>query len=243
MRVKFESYLVEVFSDIEIVRREAEPYGGSRPPGPNVRQHHRRLGGTMRAFSLKARLAGIGIAAAVAAFGFAHSGSAAVSGTINISASVNQNCSITTAADSSLATALSNALTSTGAQTVTVGTVAQSCNKRAGYTLTVSSGNCTTTTIGSVTATPGAKLINAAAGSEEYQLYSVGFTNPSGTSPASLLQSSCSAALGRDVTGAKVSNQTSTITISFTTGVNGVAGDVAGAGTFSDTLTIDMTVK
>jgi hypothetical protein len=202
----------------------------------------KRLGGTMRAFSLKARIAGIGIAVAVAVLGFSQASNAALEGTINVTAAVPQNCSITTAADSGLATALATALTTTGSQTVTVGSVSQTCNKKAGYTLTVTSSNCATTTVGSATATAGAKLINSAAGSEEYQLYSVGFTNPSG-STSGLLASSCTAATGRDVTGTKVSNQSSSIVINFTTGVNGVNGDIAGAGTFSDTLTIDMTVK
>jgi hypothetical protein len=194
----------------------------------------------MRAFSLKARIAVVGLFAAAAVIGFSQTGNAALEGTINVTAAVPQNCSITTAADSSLATALSTALTSTGAQTVTVGTVSQSCNKKAGYTLTVTSTNCTSTVAG---ATAGAKLVNAATvGSEEYQMYTVGFTNPSG-STSGLLASSCTAATGRDVTGTKVSGQSSSVVISFTTGVNGNAGEVAGAGTFSDTLTIDMTVK
>lgn len=195
----------------------------------------------MRPYSLKVQLAAIGVLAAAVVVGVSGAAFSAQTGTINVSASVPTTCNIVTAADSGLATALSTALTSTGAQTVTVGTVTQNCNKKAGFTLTVTSLNCSSTVAG---ATAGAKLINAATpGSEEYQTYSVAFTNPSGTNPTGLLSSACTAAVGRDVTGAKVSDQSSTIGIAFTTGVNGVGGEVAGAGTFSDTLTIDMTVK
>ena len=195
---------------------------------------------TTRPYSLKAQLAALGVVAAAALIGASGTAFSAQTGTINVSASVAQNCSIVTTADSGLGTALTTALTGSGAQTVTVGTVAQSCNKKAGYTISVSSANCSATTVGSATAPVGAKLINSETGSEEYQTYSVSFTNPSGANPTNLLATSCTAAIGRNVAGSKVSNQSSDVKISFTTGVN---GDVAGAGTFSDVLTIDMTVK
>jgi hypothetical protein len=198
---------------------------------------------TMRPYSLKAQFAAAGILAAAAVVGVSGAAFSAQTGTITLSASVAQNCSITTAADSSLATALSSALTGSGTQTVTIGTVSQACNKKAGYTLTVSSASCLTTAVGSVTAPTGAKLINSATGVEEYQPYSVAFTNPSGSNATNLLASTCSAQIGRDVSGKKISNDSSTLAISFTPGVNGVNGDVAGAGTFTDTLTIDMSVR
>ncbi|MGE5538402.1 MAG: hypothetical protein ACM30I_07275 [Gemmatimonas sp.] len=167
----------------------------------------------------------------------------AVTGTIVISASVSENCAITTAADSGLAASLNTALTTTGSHSVTVGSVTQSCNKKAGYTLEVTSENCPTTVLGSLAPAVGAKLMNTAAGNEEYQRYSVTFTNPSGTSPTGLLASTCTAALARDVTGTKVASQLSSVSIVFTTAVNEISDEIAGAGTFSDTLTIHMTVK
>jgi spore coat protein U-like protein len=188
---------------------------------------------TVRSFSLKARAVTVGLLAAAAVLGFSQSGDAALTGTINVSAIVAQACSITTARDGSLGTTLSTALSASGSQTVTVGSVTQNCNKKAGYTLTVASTNCVAGT--------GAKLVNTTA--DEYQAYSVTFQNPSSDTQANLLASTCDPANGRVVANTKVSGDSSTIAIVFTPGVNGSPGALPAAGTFSDTLTINMVVN
>lgn len=197
---------------------------------------------TMHAHSTKARLAAAGVLAAALVLA-SESIFPAQTGQIAVSASVDQSCGIATAADPGLPSTLSRALTTPGSQVVIVGSVTQTCNKRAGFTLTVSSLNCATAALGSLAPAIGAKLINGSPGGEEYQMYSVAFTNPSGASPSGLLATICAPALGREVTGFKVAGEISTIAIAFTTGVNEVGGDIAGAGTFSDTLTVEMTVK
>jgi hypothetical protein len=168
----------------------------------------------------------------------------AQTGTIAVAASVDQACSVVAAADPALPSVLTTALTTTGTHSVIAGTVAQSCNKKAGYILTVSSLNCPARAVGNLNAPAGAKLINGSPANEEYQMYSVTFTNPAPSPPmVGLLDTSCVPAVGRDVTGVKVTEQVSTIAIVFSTAVNQVGGDTAGAGTFSDTLTLDMSVK
>ncbi|MGE5538400.1 MAG: hypothetical protein ACM30I_07265 [Gemmatimonas sp.] len=188
--------------------------------------------------SLK-RAAAVGILAAAALAVLLGGARAATTAAFNVAASINETCSLTAAPDSSLATNLVAALTSTGAKTVTLGTVTQTCNNGKGFTLTVSSTNCSTTTIGSLTAPSGAKLVNAG---QEYQLYSVAFTNPSGINPTGLLASSCTPATGADFSK-KATGQVSTIRINFTTAANGNTGEIAGAGTFFDTLTINLQLK
>ena len=128
------------------------------------------------------------------------------------------------------ATALPLAVT--GAQHVQVGTVAQSCNKKLGYTLTVSSAAC-------AGAPAGAKVIEAA--SADQVAYSAEFANPTtGGSTASvtgLLATTCAAQIARKVTNSKVTGETSTVFVNFT----GVAG--LSSGTYQDTLTVTMSVK
>jgi len=140
-----------------------------------------------------------------------------------------QNCAITVAAD---AAATSLPLTTAGAQRVQVGTVTQSCNKKAGYTLSVTSANC-------AAAPTGAKVADSVGG--EYLAYSGEFANPTtGGSTASvtgLLASACTSQVGRDVTNAKITGEVSTVFVNFT-------GSAAlGAGTYTDTLTVALAVK
>lgn len=149
--------------------------------------------------------------------------------TMILQSTVAQNCTIT-ATPSAGATNLS--LTTTGAQHIEVGTVAQSCNNKNGYTLSLTSANCA--------ATPaGAKVSDSVSG--EYLSYSGEFINPTtGGSSADvmgLLASSCAAANGRDVTNAKIGNETSTLYVNFT------GSATLAAGTYQDTLTISITMK
>jgi hypothetical protein len=149
--------------------------------------------------------------------------------TILLRGTVAQNCTVDV---TTLGTASTLPLTATGAQRIQVGTVLQSCNKKTGYTLTVESQNC-------VTAPAGAKLVDSV--SAESLAFSGEFANPttggSAASVTNLMSSTCTSQIGRDVTNAKVTAETSTIYVNFT-------GDATlAAGTYTDTLTITMNVK
>ena len=137
------------------------------------------------------------------------------------------NCSINVTPDNN---AQNLVLTSTPAQPVVVGTVTQSCNKKAGYTLTVASANCSS----------GAKLIDPSPGGENLP-YSVQFTNPTtgnSTSPVTgLLASACDNPVGRDVSNAKINSELSTVYVAYTGNPN------LAAGTYQDTLTLSMNVR
>lgn len=123
-------------------------------------------------------------------------------------------------------------LTTTGAQHIQVGTVLQSCNKKAGYTITIDSANC-------ATAPTGAKVSDSVSG--ENLSYSAEFQNPTtGGSAADvpgLLATSCTGPIARDVNNAKISSESSTVFVNFT-GSSSLA-----AGTYQDTLTISMNVR
>lgn len=140
-------------------------------------------------------------------------------------------CTISVTPD---AQALTLPITTPGPQTVTVGTVLQTCNQVNGYTLTVSdlSGNCTP-------APTGAKLVEA--GSSTRLPYSVNAANPttggSSANVTGLLASACTNQIARDVTGASVTSETSTIAVSFT------GNATLFPGTYNDTLTFTMTTK
>jgi hypothetical protein len=143
---------------------------------------------------------------------------------------VGAQCSIVVA---SLPAASALPLTSAGAQRIQVGTVVQNCNKKTGYTLTVTSANCATPT------PAGAKVYDTV--SLGVVPYSAEFGNPTtGGSLATvtgLLASSCSAATGRSVTGALVVNETSTVWVNYT------GSALLAAGTYLDTLTLVMNVN
>jgi hypothetical protein len=122
---------------------------------------------------------------------------------------------------------------------VTVGTVTQTCNKKAGYKLVVSSANCASD--------GGAKLVGSGDPAEVVQ-YTVAFDNPTdggSTDTSGLLGSTCSEGgspttthtLARAVADYKPSNQDSTVAVSYEVGAT------IGAGTYTDTLTITMTVN
>jgi len=148
---------------------------------------------------------------------------------ILLQGTVAQNCTI----DVTAAAAASNLpLTTAGAQRVQVGAVQQSCNKKVGYTLAVTSATC-------ATAPAGAKVADSVSG--EFLAYSGEFANPTtGGSQASvtgLLATTCTGQVGRDVTSAKIVGESSTVFVNFT-GDAGLA-----AGTYQDTLTITMNVK
>ena len=147
--------------------------------------------------------------------------------TILLSSNVSANCSINVTPDNN---AQNLVLISTPAQPVVVGTITQNCNKKAGYTLTVASANCTS----------GARLVDPSPGGE-FLAYSVQFTNPltgNSTSPVTgLLASACGNPTGRDVSGAKIKDELSTVYVAYTGDPN------LAAGTYQDTLTLTMNVR
>lgn len=147
---------------------------------------------------------------------------------IILSGSIAQNCTINVTPDPAAQT-----LNLTGgAQHVTVGTVSQSCNKKAGYLLVVSSANCGA-------APTGAKLIGAAGG--ETLVYSVESQNPttggSAAGVTGLLATACAAQNARIVSNAKINGENSTVFVNYT-GNSGL-----GADTYQDTLTFTLNVK
>lgn len=148
---------------------------------------------------------------------------------ILLQGTVAQNCTVNVTADPN---ASNLPLTTTGAQRVQVGVVNQSCNKKVGYTLDVTSETC-------AAAPAGAKVVDAV--SAELLSYSAEFANPTtGGSTASvtgLLASACGGQTGRNVTNAKISNEDSTVFVNFT------GSPTLGAGTYQDTLTVTMNVK
>lgn len=149
--------------------------------------------------------------------------------TVLLQGAIAQNCTLSV---STVAGASSLPLTTTGAQHVQVGTAEQTCNKKVGYTLTITSLNC-------ASGSAGAKVIDPA--SNEVLRYTAEFTNPTaGGSQASvtnLLQSACTGQVARDVSNWKALNESSSIFVNFT-------GDGAlAAGTYQDTLTVTMNVK
>lgn len=148
---------------------------------------------------------------------------------ILLQGTVPQNCTISVTPDSN---ASSLPLTSAGNQHIRVGTVLQSCNKKNGYTLVVSSANC---------ASPpaGGKVSDPVSG--DYLRYSAEFTNPttggSAADVTGLLASACAGQNARDVTNAKIASETSTVYVNFT------GSSTLSAATYTDTLTITMNVK
>lgn len=157
--------------------------------------------------------------------------SAQQTGTITLTGTVAQQCTVVV---TSTAGALNLDL-STGTKRIEVGTGVQNCNKKAGYSIRVASANCATGTVG-------AKLAGATGG--ESLRYSVEFGNPTtGGSQATvtgLLAAACtgtSVITGRDVTNSKVSAETSHVFVNYT-GDSALAAD-----TYTDTLTITMVVK
>jgi len=148
---------------------------------------------------------------------------------ILLQGTVAQNCTINVTTDPG-ASALP--LTTPGSQRVQVGWVAQSCNKKSGYTLTVSSATCAATPVG-------AKAVDTV--SSEFLAYSAEFTNPttggSSAGVTGLLATACGGQIARDVANSKINNENSVVFVNFT-GDPGLS-----AGTYRDTLTISMNVK
>lgn len=168
----------------------------------------------------------VSIAAITAAiFGL---GPANAANQIILTGSIAQNCTLNVTPDPA---ALTLNLPG-GAQRVTVGTVSQNCNKKAGYTLVVSSANC-------AAAPTGAKLVGTVGG--EALAYSVESQNPttggSAAGVTGLLATSCTAQNARVVSNAKITGENSTVFVNYT----GNAG--LGADTYQDTLTLTMNVN
>lgn len=156
--------------------------------------------------------------------------SAQQTGSIGLAGSIGQNCTISVTSTSEAAT-----LDLSTSQRVRVGAIVQNCNKKAGYRITVDSDNC-------ATGTAGAKLIGTGSSPENLR-YSGEFNNPTtGSSQAvvtGLLSTACTGdtfILGRSVTNAKITDETSNVYVNYT-------GDPAlGADTYSDVLRITMVV-
>lgn len=181
-----------------------------------------------RSMTIKSKIGAAVLLAGVAAAGLWGAGDAAAQN-IQLQGTAAQNCTIDVTADAAASTL---PLTTAGAQRIQVGTVTQNCNKKAGYTLSVTSANC-------AAAPTGGKVVDAAVG--ESLSYSGEFANPTtGGSTASvtgLLASACSSQVARDVTNAKIASEISTVFVNFT-------GDAAlAAGTYTDTLTVVLAVK
>jgi hypothetical protein len=120
-------------------------------------------------------------------------------------------------------------ITTAGSQTVQVGTVLQTCNQLNGYTLSVTSANC-------AAAPAGAKLVSGA-NNLGYSVNSANPTSGGSTDASSLLATVCTGQIARDVTGATVTSELSTITVLFT------GNAMLFPGTYTDTLTFTMTTK
>ncbi len=123
-------------------------------------------------------------------------------------------------------------LTLTAAQRILVGAILQNCNKKNGFTLTLTSANC------SAPAT-GAKVVDAVSG--EFVPYSVELNNPttggSQAVVANLLAGTCLNAVGRDVLNAKIIDESSFVYVNYTGSAQ------LAAGTYQDTLTITLSLK
>ena len=117
-----------------------------------------------------------------------------------------------------------------------IGSVLQSCNKQAGYTLTLSSANCET-------GADGGKMASVVTTPTEYMPYSITFAPGAGATHATvanLLGAGCTGdvnVLARDVTNERVDGQTSNVLAVFT------ANAALASDTYTDVLTITMTVK
>lgn len=123
-------------------------------------------------------------------------------------------------------------ITAAGNQRVLVGTMQQNCTGNRSYTLGISSMNC-------ATAPAGAKLLSTESG--EHLSYSAEFNNPTtGGSQAvvsDLLATGCTGQTGRQVTHAKITNETSNLYVNFA-GAPGLA-----AGTYQDIVTISLNMN
>jgi spore coat protein U-like protein len=127
--------------------------------------------------------------------------------------------------------------TSTAATGTKIGHVIQNCNKKAGYTLKLSSTNCTTDV-------DGAKLASGPTTiPTEYLNYSIRVApNGGGTQPiiASLLDNGCDLdadVLARDVSNEKINNEQTNVYAVYS------ANPALSADTYTDVLRITMTVN
>ncbi len=149
--------------------------------------------------------------------------------TILLSGAVAGKCTVAVTAD---AQAANLPITVAGAQRVLVGTMLQNCTGNRSYTLAVSSMNC-------AISPAGGKLHSDDSG--EYLSYAAEFNNPTtGGSQAvvsGLLASACTGQIGRQVTSAKINNETSSLYVNF-------AGNPGlGAGTYQDIVTISLNMN
>lgn len=123
-------------------------------------------------------------------------------------------------------------LTATGPQHVIVGTALQDCSGSRSYTITVTSTNC-------AGAPTGGKLVDPISG--DWLSYSAELTNPptggSQTDVAGLMASSCTNQVGRAVTHAHITGETSTLYVNY-------AGSTSlSAGTYQDTIVLSLNMQ
>ena len=145
--------------------------------------------------------------------------SAALTGNIGLSGNVPQNCTI-----SVTATGNSGIDLSASATDLQVATIAEDCNKKAGYVISVS------TTNGVAASASTGLFTGDTSGNTDTVAYSVKYN----ASALTFVNGADSSA--RSVT-AKVSGQVSPVTISFT------GAPTAAADTYADTLNFTMTVN
>lgn len=150
-----------------------------------------------------------------------------LTGAIALQGVISGNCNITVTAR-----AAASALPLSGVQRIYIGDIAQNCNDGGGYTLSVSSANCGGSPTGGKLETSSFDPNN----NTTYAPYSIEFINPAdsqSTDVAGLLQSSCTAQIGRRATGTATA-ESSQVWINYNLGA-------LASGTFTDTLTITMT--
>jgi hypothetical protein len=163
------------------------------------------------------------VASAALAIGWQSPLFAQVSDSVLIRGTAGPTCTLNIAESGSQ---LTLPITTAGIQTVTVGTVQQTCNNPTGYRLTVTTTNCTV-------GTAGAKLSDGAGHTLNY---SINFDNP----PAgvwdvtALAASACTNQVARTV-GTTVTAEDSAMAVVFT-------GNTAlYPGTYEDTITVTLT--
>ena len=150
---------------------------------------------------------------------------ASVSDTLALKGVAAPTCTISIAPDGAASTL---SITTAGSQTVTVGTVTRTCNNAAGYTLSVTTANCTS-------GTAGAKLSDGATHTLNYSINADNTQPPDGTwDVTGLAASACTGQVARTVSGVVASDDTDL-------GVVFTGSTSLFPGTYQDTITVTMT--
>ena len=177
---------------------------------------------------------------------------AAQTGTLTARGTLPPTCNIVV---NQTAGALTLNLETGGAVRQQAGTVTATCNKKAGFTLSVASANCSSIPVNGVgvpeSPTAGAKMLDTLVpvADSDWIQFSIEFANVGGAtwtvdqaSRTLLLNANCPGApgaLGNTVTGKVTGDQlVSTLFVNFT----GAAAGTLSAGTYEDVVTVTMTV-